>query len=436
MRDPDCLIIDRSPGEIRIAALADGTLTDFWVDRVGSASRRAGEIAIARVTAVRPELNACFVGFDHGEAFLKLGKKPPPPEGALIPITVTADAAGRKLPQATLQVTLAGRFISLRPKEPEFAIDATLKARGKRKQLKELLQPLLLPGIGLHVSANAAKAEAIELIADVTALLTEWKSVEDSLAVGDGPKVLRAAPSLDNRITRAFPAATRIDSVNGSVFVEEDLDGQIDRALARRLQLSNGIALTFDEMEALVAIDVDIAGADGGPKAWPQLFESTTEYIADEIRLRRLSGLVLIDFPKFLEKEDRNRVAKAMQAAFMKWPTLMQEQPPQVLGWTRSGVLEITVTRIGQSLRDDMMRPVEQHPRAATIALDSLRRLLRETKGIAQPEMICARDVADWLQGPGRQAFEETKDRLGGFLKLTPDLEFGLDQIEIGPTPR
>ena len=55
MRDPDRPIIDRSPGEIRIAALADGTLTDFWVDRVGSASRRAGEISIARVTAVRPD---------------------------------------------------------------------------------------------------------------------------------------------------------------------------------------------------------------------------------------------------------------------------------------------------------------------------------------------------------------------------------------------
>ena len=238
---------------------------------------------------------------------------------------------------------------------------------------------------------------------------------------------MRTAPSLDNRITRAFPAATRIDSVNGSVFVEEDLDGQIDRALARRLQLSNGIALTFDEMEALVAIDVT-SRALMGPKAWPQLFEHTTGYIADEIRLRRLSGLVLVDFPKLLEKADRDRVAKAMQAAFVKWPTLMQEQPPQVLGWTRSGVLEVIVTRIGQSLRDDMMRPVEQHPRAAAIALNALRRLLRETKSIAQPEMICSQDVADWLEGPGRQALTETTSWEA--LKLTPDLEFGLDRIE------
>ncbi len=436
MRDPDRLIIDRSPGETRIAALADGTLTDLWIDRMGGAARRAGEVAIARVTAIRPELNAAFVDLGHGEAFLKLGKKTPPPEGALIAVTVTTDAAGRKQPQATRQVALAGRFVSLRPDEPEFAIAGTLKAKGKRERLKTLLQPLLPPGIGLLVSAHAAAAEDIQLITELTALLTEWKTVNEALAAGDGPKIVRAAPDLEARIGAAFPDAERAESSAGSLFAEEDLDSQIDRALARRLQLSNGIALTFDETEALVAIDVDIAGASGGPKAWPQLFQDMTSDLAAEIRLRRLSGLVLVDFPKIPEKADRDRIADAMQTAFQNWPSMAQEQPPQVLGWTRSGVLEITVTRTGRSLRDEMMRPVEQHPRAATVALEAMRRLLRETQGIAQPEMICAQDVADWLDGPGRKALGETKDKLGGFLKITTDPAFRLDQIEIGPARR
>ena len=99
-------------------------------------------------------------------------------------------------------------------------------------------------------------------------------------------------------------------------------------------------------------------------------------------------------------------------------------------------MLEITVSRTGRSLRDDLMRPVEQHPRAATIALEALRRVLRETGSIAQPELICAPDVADWLAGPGSKAWEETKERLGGFLKITADPAFRLEQIEIGPARR
>ncbi|MEO9902332.1 ribonuclease E/G [Nisaea sp.] len=436
MRDPDRLIIDRSPGETRIAGLAGGTLTDLWIDRMGGAARRAGEIDIARVTAIRPELNAAFVDLGHGEAFLKLGKKTPPPEGALIAVTVTTDAAGRKQPQATRQVALAGRFVSLRPDEPEFAISGALKAKGKRERLKTLLQPLLPSGIGLLVSAQAADAEDIQLITDLTALLTEWKTVNEALAAGDGPKTVRAAPDLEARIGAAFPGVERAESSAGALFAEEDLDSQIDRALARRLQLANGIALTFDETEALVAIDVDIAGASGGPKAWPQLFQDMTRDLAAEIRLRRLSGLVLVDFPKVPEKADRDRIAEAMQTAFENWPSIAQEQSPQVLGWTRCGVLEITVTRTGRSLRDELMRPVEQHPRAATISLEALRRLLRETQGIAQPEMICSQDVADWLDGPGRKALGETKDKLGGFLKITTDPAYRLDQIEIGPARR
>ncbi|MEQ8333544.1 ribonuclease E/G [Nisaea sp.] len=436
MRDPDRLILDRSPGETRIAALVDGTLTDFWIDRVGGASRRAGEIVLARVTAVRPELNAAFVDLGHGEAFLKLGKKTPPPEGSLVPVTLTTDAAGRKQPQATRQLSLPGRYLSLRPEEPDLAIAGTLKAKGKRERLKTLLQPLLPPDIGLLVSAEAAEADDIQLLSDLTALLTEWQAVGDAIAAGEGPKIIRPAPDLVSRIRAAFPAASIAESSAGALFAEEDLDTGIDRALARRLQLPGGAVLTFDETEALVAIDVDIAGAAAGPKAWAQLFEGMTGELAAAIRLRRLSGLVLVDFPKLPAKADRDRVAAAMQAAFDGWPCLMQEQPPQVLGWTRSGVLEIIVTRTGRSLRDDLMRPVEQHPRAATIALEALRRLLRETRSIAQPEMICAQDIADWLEGPGRAALGETKEKLGGSLKVTADPSYRLEQIEIGPARR
>lgn len=439
MRDPDRLIIDRSPGETRIAALAGDTLTDFWVDRIGGATRRAGEIVIARVTAVRPELNAAFVDLGHGEAFLKLGKKTPPPEGALVPVTVITDAAGRKQPQATRQIFLPGRCLSLRPDEQELSIAATIKAKGQREKLKNLLQPLLPPDVGLYVSAGATELEDIQLLTDLGNLLTEWKGVEDAIAAGDGPKTIRPAPDLCSRISALFPAVAMADSDAGSLFAEEGIDSQIDRALARRLQLASGAVLTFDETEALVAIDVDMASAGTSPKGWTRLFEGMAEDIAAEIRLRRLAGLILVDFPKLPAKSNRDRVAEAMQKAFEGWPSFgiaASDQPPQVHGWTRSGVLEITVSRTGRSLSDDLMRPVEHPPRAATIALEALRRALRETHGMAQPEMICAPDVAYWLAGPGSKAREETKQRLGGFLKITADPAFRLEQIEIGPARR
>ncbi|WP_193183324.1 ribonuclease E/G [Nisaea sediminum] len=438
MRDPDRLIIDKSPGETRIAGLSGGQLTDLWLERAGTPPRRAGEIVLARVTAVRPELNAAFLDIGHGEAFLNLGKRKAPAEGALIAVTVTADAAGRKQAQASRQVVLRGRYVSLRPTETDLSIAGAIKAKGKRDTLKDLLEPGRPENIGLLVHETATDAEKIQLLSDLAALLKEWKAVEDAIAAGDGPKTVRPAPDAEAAARSLFPYAAVEESRNGSGFADDDVDGQIDRALARRLQLPNGTALTFDETEALVAIDVDVAAAARAPNGWAQLFEEMAPAIASEIRLRRLSGLVLVDFPRLSQKSDRERVADAMQTALAGWPLGGgdNEQPPQVLGWTRSGVLEITVQRAGRSLAEDYLRPVEQHPRAATIALAALRRLLTETGGIAHPEMICAPDIADWLAGPGATALEETKERLGGALRVTPQTDYALERIEIGPARR
>ncbi|WP_420403717.1 ribonuclease E/G [Nisaea sp.] len=438
MRDPDRLIIDRSPGETRIACLSEGDLTDLWIERDGTPPRRADEIVLARVTAVRPELNAAFLDIGRGEAFLNLGKRKAPAEGALIAVTVTADPAGRKQAQASRQVVLSGRYMSLRPTETDLSIAGAIKAKGKRDALKELLEPGRPDNIGLLVHENAVDAEKIGLLSDLAALLKEWKAVEGAITAGDGPKTIRPAPTAEESARARFPDLAVEECSNGAGFVNDDVDGQIERALARRLQLSSGAALTFDETEALVAIDIDLAGAGRAPDGWAQLFEEMAPAIAAEIRLRRLSGLILIDFPRLSRKADRERVAAAMQAAFQGRPLGGGDnaQPPQVLGWTRSGVLEITVQRNGRSLAEDYLRPVEQRPRAATIALAALRRLLAETDGIAHPEMICAPDIADWLAGPGATALEETNRRLGGALRVTPQTDYALERIEIGPARR
>jgi len=435
MRDPDRLIVDRSPGETRIAGLSGGRLTDLWLERDGTPPRRAGEIVLARVIAIRPELNAAFLDIGQGEAFLNLGKRKAPAEGALIAVTVTADAAGRKQAQASRQVALGGRFMSLRPTETGLSISSSIKAKGKRDALKDLLEPGRPQNVGLLVHDTAADAEKMQLLSDLAALLKEWKTVEEAISAGDGPVTIRPAPPLEETAQRLFPDAVLEESSNGAGFAADDVDGQIERALARRLPLPGGAALTFDETEALVAIDVDIAAAGRAPNGWAHLFEEMAPAIAAEIRLRRLSGLVLVDFPRLAQKSGRERVAAAMQAALAGWPLGGGDnaQPPQVLGWTRSGVLEITVQRTGRSLAQDFLRPAERHPRAATVALAALRRLLTESGGVAHPEMICAPDIADWLAGPGAGALAETKQRLGGALRITPQTDYALERIEIGP---
>ena len=85
---------------------------------------------------------------------------------------------------------------------------------------------------------------------------------------------------------------------DGILFKKFNINAQICAALESVVETQSGVVLTIEEMEALTAIDIDLASHKTAQSHPLKLAEALAEEIFWQIRLRKLSGIILIDYPR------------------------------------------------------------------------------------------------------------------------------------------
>src|SRR2546423_1710785 len=89
------------------------------------------------------------------------------------------------------------------------------------------------------------------------------------------------------------------------------VEDEIERALARRVELKSGGYLIIDQTEAMTTIDVNTGGFVGGRNFDDTIFKTNLEaaqVIARQLRLRNLGGIIVIDFIDMENAEHRQSV--------------------------------------------------------------------------------------------------------------------------------
>ena len=413
------ILIDRSPGEVRAAILVGGRLEQFLVERA-HAPWLAGSLILARVVSVRPELSAVFVDLGGREGYLEGTKDKQLTEGAVVLVEVVAEATEAKAVRVSSDITLVGSLTTLTPRSSVHSIARRITAKTERAHFHEILNETLPEGVGATIRAEARGRDTSSVRADVKALAERWSCIQNRIRTGE---IGTVEPSLGllGLGRRLAVEAVVTEGRDGVLFRERGVDGMVEAALARRVELPSGGALTFDEAEALTAIDVDTAQSRSALRDFSELAREASERIVWEIRLRRLAGLIVADFPRSRRPKFRTTFEEGLKKAF----TASGAERANLHGWTRGGLFEITRPRQGPSLRGELYR--EGAPNPETLALEALRVALRESVGIARPRLICPNAVRLALMGPLGGALAATNRRLGGMLKL----EVGPDGREI-----
>ncbi|GAB4174786.1 MAG: ribonuclease E/G [Thalassobaculales bacterium] len=348
MERVDAILVSDGPGERRVASLSGGILVDYDAERDGEAGATAmpGAIHRGRVIGRLPAGTLVELGQGPPALVKEAGLSP----GQSVVVQVTKAAAGGKGPQASLSLWLAGQGLAVGTGGPS-GVEVARAAGGpaRRGRLRVLLNDGLPAGRAVRVLAPAVAGvagdgagddDAAALVAERDRLVARLETV----LARRGEGCLLPAPGLLEAVAAAHPdARIQIDGpalrarlpgatlAPPGLFAALDVDGQLAAACAREVALPGGGSLVIEPTAALVAVDVNAGPSDSLTAA-----RAAVRPVARQIRLRRLAGLVLVDFPR-LPVALRRQIAAALAEELAGLG--------EVLGHTRGGLLEIQVPR-------------------------------------------------------------------------------------------
>ncbi|MBL4871557.1 MAG: ribonuclease E/G [Robiginitomaculum sp.] len=186
------------------------------------------------------------------------------------------------------------------------------------------------------------------------------------------------------------------------VFEDGAVNG-ISWAVEEEVALKIGGYIYIEHTRAATMIDIDTAG---GQKTKVSI-EAAKE-IAKQIRQRGIGGLVLIDFPNFRKKKDRADVWQTLVDGFKNDPNTVK-----IGHFSRFDTVELTRSRSSQTIAQILLK--DGKPSSETIALQGLRRLLKEARleGGAKLVLDLPKPPYDWLMADHIKWRNALTDKIG-----------------------
>lgn len=441
------IYIEGSPAERRIGHLdTDGRAIAIDIDRM-TRPRLAGAIYLARVRSVDKRMGAAFLDLGQGVSAL-LSKAKDVTEGDALLVQVARDAHDDKGPAVARQIVLWGRYLALQPGRGGGLQCARALGQGRRRaETLEEAEAALKDPTDLILRGPAAVVLGEVLAAEADRLRTQWRGIQDKAKLSKAPALLLDAPEILDLTLREAGAEARIaldDRLDfaavkeqvettypdlapglafhqgpGSMFDAAGLSDVLEEAMGEDVPIPGGGRLTIQETRALTAIDVDIGGGEAGAtakaEALHRLNRRAAEEIARQILLRRLSGLIVIDFAGIAQRGKMKALLDMLRSRLKG-----AEGHTDVLGISAAGLVEITRQRVGPSLADACLAPVGLRRQAADAEAAEALRLALNLTGSGVPTVSLSKAAGEMLAGPLKSALAETERRMGRPLVLEP----------------
>ncbi|MBR4944714.1 MAG: Rne/Rng family ribonuclease [Peptococcaceae bacterium] len=444
------IIIQNDSRQMQVAVLEDGHLAEYAVHRVDD-SPANGSIYRGIVESVLPGMQAAFVDIGwEKNAYLALEDVALPDEmegchpnigdvlkaGQSVVVQIKKEAVDAKGPKVSSKLSIPGRTLVLVPGKPYAAVSKKISPDRKRQALKELTDELLKDQqCGLIVRTAGQNCTAWELTQEFQWLLNRWNQLQQKIAQVQKPGLIQADQDLAAQMIRDCAREDDLEGiyVNDFALYEElqqqimqkkvrfkirwreenlieqfGLEAAIRSIHSRKIWLKNGGYVVFDRTEALNVIDVNtgkFTGKQDFQDTIVQMNLEAAEAIAWQIRLRNLSGMILIDFIDMQQTEDQNLVLEKLEAL------LKQDRvKTTVHGMTQLGLVEMTRKKMRAPLTETLEQPCPfcmergRVDSAATIGLRILEKLEQEAARTEKPVLTvsCYPSVAAWLLGEGQ----------------------------------
>ena len=374
---------------IRITAgYEEDELCDMYFS-TGCEDSRIGAIYVAKIRDMVPQIGGMFVEYEKGRsAFLrfedakhiiytqKFSKGDKPHAGDELLIEITGDALKTKDDTASAGLTFQERGFLLLTDSRSVGVSKKISGN-RRKKYRTMLEDIRDEQFGILLRTAGADLPEEELREEVTAAqvrLNDWlaaakntslyselrspqpdylqylerASEQDEIEViSDNPDVI--SDLRDRGLEREGLSLRLYEDEKLPLSALYSLKTEAERLLDRRVYLSSGAYLVVDACEAMTVVDVNSGKKQG---------KSRENYITDinleaaeelfrQLRLRNISGMILVDLINMQDSADTDYLLAAMRHMASMDPVSCQ-----VIDITALGLVEITRKKLRRSLAE------------------------------------------------------------------------------------
>lgn len=389
------LVLTTKENRIISSLIEDNEFVQLRVDSMDSDSI-LGNIYVGKVKNIVKNINAAFIEIADGvmcyysleenknPIYVKDKRTDKLVMGDEILIQIEKENIKTKAPVATCHLNFTGKYVVLTHGKNKIGVSSKITSDKEKKRLKEVLSSYKNSEYGFIIRTNAEGASEEMLRREIESLIKRYDDIT-------GFGVHRSAFSLVYKTPSAYlcdirdgyaNALTEIVTDDQTIYTqikeyletyqEEDLDKlrlyedhqitlsalyniekRLDEATREHVWLKSGAYLIIQHTEAFNVIDVNTGKAIAGKKKAQETFlkinlEAARE-AARQIRLRNLSGIIIIDFIDLLDKKDQEILMRELTDLFRKDPV-----KTTVVDITALNLVEITRKKVRKPLHEQL----------------------------------------------------------------------------------
>ena len=284
--------------------------------------------------------------------------------GEPIIVEVKKESVDHKGPRVSTHISLSSRSIIFMPNATFITVSQKIENKEKREELKKIVQRLLPENSGAIIRTVAENMSENDIKNDVLTVIQKWEKIKKKSIEFYPQKIYSKGGILKKTIIDLIDSDLERIIVNNEKLkkdIEEYLNEfntkinidiienplnlysikkQIEDSENRKVWLKCGGFITIDKTEALTAIDVNsgkyIGSKDLENTVTKVNLEAAKE-ISKQLRLRDISGIIIVDFIDMKEKENKEAVINELQKSSKK-----DRSRVQIEEFTKLNLMEIT----------------------------------------------------------------------------------------------
>ena len=266
----------------------------------------------------------------------------------VILVQVIKDERGQKGAALSTFISIAGKYIVLMPNTPKGGgISRKIFNPADRKKIRTILNEIEIPKeMGLIVRTAGSNKTKNEINNDLITLINTWGQIKENAINSIAPSLIHQESEIIKRTLRdMFDENTQNIIVEGNegykkaqsfmktmmpsnvkkvkkyrgkipLFIQENIEQKLNQIFDSEIKLKSGGYLVINPTEALVSIDINSGSSIKGKNVESTALDTNieaAEEIARQIKIRDLSGLIIIDFIDMLSYGNRRLVERKLK---------------------------------------------------------------------------------------------------------------------------